>query len=186
MVAKRSSIHINGQQYLTHLADLAEKFGGVAIHLTGRARRVSVLAVPADGAGPFLGGFGNLYACAPPKIEYAIDRYAMEVERHLDVLDKRLARHERIAGAEYTIADIAIWPWYGGWQKGVLYDAAEFLDVHSYTHALRWARVIAARPAAKRGRLDNHAWGAPGSQLKERHDASNPDRLVASDRGGAR
>jgi len=136
------------------------------------------------GAGPFLGGgFGHFYAYAPTKIEYAIDRYAMEVKRQLDVLNKRLAHHEYIAGAEYTIADISIWPWYGALVKGVLYNAAEFLDVQSYTHVLRWTKAIAARPAAKRGRLVNRAWGAPESQLKERHDASDLDRLVAPDGG---
>ena len=164
---------------------LAEKFG--AFLPASPAERAECLSwlFWQKGAGPFIGGgFGHFYAYAPTKIKYAIDRYALEVKRQLDVLDKRLADHEYIAGAEYSIADMAIWPWYGALVKGVLYDAAEFLDVQSYTHVLRWTKAIAARPAAKRGRLVNRVWGALETQLKERHDASDLDRLVAPD--GAR
>ncbi|MEO1034975.1 MAG: glutathione-dependent disulfide-bond oxidoreductase [Pseudomonadota bacterium] len=168
------------------LVYLAEKFG--AYLPTSPAERAECLSWVfwQMGAGPFLGGgFGHFYNYAPIKIEYAIDRYAMEVKRQLDVLDKRLAEHEYIAGAEYTIADMAIWPWYGALVRGVLYDAAEFLDVQSYTHVVRWMKTIAARPAAQRGRLVNRVWGEPESQLKERHDASDIDRLLAADGAAA-
>ena len=114
------------------------------------------MAVLADRQRPFLGGgFGHFYAYAPTKIEYPIDRFAMEVKRQLDVLDRRLAETEYLAGADYTIADIAVWPWYGGLVKGWLYDAAEFLDVQSYTNVQRWATAIGERPAVKRGRMVN-------------------------------
>src|SRR5262245_3553801 len=130
------------------------------------------------GAAPYLGGgFGHFYAYAPIKIEYAIDRFAMETKRQLDVLDRRLAEREYIAGSEYTIADMAIWPWYGALVKGLLYEAGEFLSVHEYTHVVRWTDRIAARPAVQRGRMVNRAWGEPGTQLLERHDASDFDKL---------
>lgn len=121
------------------------------------------------GSAPFLGGgFGHFYSYAPEKFEYPINRYAMEVKRQLDVLDKQLAQHEFIAGDEYSIADMAIWPWYGGLVLGRLYDAAEFLDVNSYLHVKRWAEQIAARPAVKRGYVVNRNWG-DGPKLAERH-----------------
>ena len=126
------------------------------------------------GSGPFLGGgFGHFYAYAPIKIEYAIDRFAMEVKRQIDVLDRHLAEHEYMAGDEYTIADMAIWPWYGALAKGLLYDAGEFLQVQEYRHVNRWADQISARPAAKRGRMVNRVFGEPSGQLHERHDASD-------------
>jgi len=126
------------------------------------------------GSAPYLGGgFGHFYAYAPEKFEYAIDRFAMETKRQLDVLDQHLAKNEYFAGSEYTIADMAIWPWYGGLVRGVLYDAGEFLQVKDYTHVVRWADQIAKRPAAQRGRMVNRAWGEPSSQLLERHDASD-------------
>ena len=126
------------------------------------------------GAAPYLGGgFGHFYAYAPVKIEYAIDRFAMEVKRQLDVLDQRLAKNRYLAGDEYTIADIAVHPWYGALVTGNVYDAAEFLDAASYTHVLRWTKEIAERPAVKRGRMVNRAFGAPETQLRERHDASD-------------
>jgi GST-like protein len=126
------------------------------------------------GSAPYLGGgFGHFYAYAPVKIEYAIDRFAMEVKRQLDVLDQRLAGNRYLAGDEYTIADIAVFPWYGALVKGLVYSAAEFLDVASYTHVVRWTTEIADRPAAKRGRMVNRAFGAPETQLHERHDASD-------------
>jgi len=128
------------------------------------------------GSAPFLGGgFGHFYAYAPTKIEYAIDRYAMEVKRQLDVLDRRLAETQYIAGDEYTIADMAIWPWYGGLAKGLLYGAGEFLQVQEYTHLVRWTNQIAERPAVKRGRMVNRTFGEPSSQLHERHDAGDFD-----------
>lgn len=127
------------------------------------------------GSAPFLGGgFGHFFTYAPIKIQYAIDRYAMEAKRQLDVLDRRLAQSEFIAGAEYTIADIAIWPWYGGIALGRTYEgAAEFLATHEYTHVMRWAKVIDARPAVKRGLIVNKLTGNPAEQLHERHDASD-------------
>ena len=126
------------------------------------------------GSAPMLGGgFGHFYAYAPEKFEYPIDRFAMEVKRQLDVLDKRLADNEYIGGAEYTIADIAIWPWYGALALGYLYEAAEFLNVESYSHVQRWAKKIAQRPAVKRGKIVNRSWGEPAHQLRERHDASD-------------
>lgn len=126
------------------------------------------------GSAPFLGGgFGHFYAYAPTKMEYPINRYAMETKRQLDVLNRRLAESPYLAGDQYTIADMAAWPWYGWLVLGRLYEAAEFLDVTSYTHVLRWAKEIDARPAAKRGRMVNRTWGAPAEQLHERHDASD-------------
>jgi GSH-dependent disulfide-bond oxidoreductase len=128
------------------------------------------------GSAPFLGGgFGHFYAYAPTKIEYAIDRYAMEVKRQLDVLDRRLAEARYVAGEDYTIADMAIWPWYGALAKGQLYGAGEFLQVQEYTNVLRWTNEIAQRPGAQRGRMVNRTWGEPASQLHERHDATDFD-----------
>ena len=128
------------------------------------------------GSAPFLGGgFGHFYAYAPVKIQYAIDRYAMETKRQLDVLDRHLAHHEYMAGDEYTIADMAIWPWYGALAQGVLYEAGEFLEVDSYKNVQRWTTQIAERPAVKRGRMVNRTFGKPESQLWERHDASDFD-----------
>jgi GST-like protein len=126
------------------------------------------------GSTPYLGGgFGHFYAYAPTKIEYAIDRFAMEVKRLLDVLDRQLAVNEYAAGAEYTIADIAIWPWYGGLVKGLQYGAAEFLSVQDYKHVQRWADAIGKRPAVQRGRMVNRTSGELSSQLHERHDAGD-------------
>ena len=128
------------------------------------------------GSAPYLGGgFGHFYAYAPIKIEYAIDRFAMETKRQLDVLDRRLAESRFLAGDDYTIADIAVWPWYGGLAKGLLYGAGEFLAVHEYKHVQRWADAILERPAVKRGRIVNRLQGDPANQLHERHDASDFD-----------
>lgn len=128
------------------------------------------------GSAPFLGGgFGHFYNYAPEKFEYPINRFAMEVKRQLDVLDQQLAKHQFIAGDEYTIADMAIWPWYGGLVNNALYDAAEFLQTHEYQHLTRWTDEIGARPAVKRGKIVNKTWGAPEQQLHERHDASDFD-----------
>lgn len=155
---------------------LAEKFG--AFLPTDRAQRAETLSwlMWQMGSAPFLGGgFGHFYAYAPFKIEYAINRYAMEVKRQLDVLDRQLAEHEYVAGADYTIADMAIWPWYGALAKGLVYEAGEFLSVQDYKHVQRWTDQIATRPAVKRGRMVNRAMGDPASQLHERHDASDFD-----------
>ena len=156
------------------LVHLAEKFGALLpIDPAARAETMSWLFWQM-GSAPYLGGgFGHFYAYAPTKIEYAIDRFAMETKRQLDVLDRRLGESEYIAGAEYTIADIAIWPWYGGLAKGVLYEAGEFLAVHEYKNVLRWADQIAERPAVQRGRMVNRTWGEPSTQLAERHDAAD-------------
>ena len=153
---------------------LAEKFGAfLPTSQPARAEALSWLFWQM-GSAPFLGGgFGHFYAYAPEKIEYAINRYAMETKRQLDVLDRQLADNEFVAGADYTIADMAIWPWYGGLVKGWLYGAAEFLSVHQYTHVLRWADQLLARPAVARGRKVNRTSGDPASQLHERHDASD-------------
>jgi GST-like protein len=155
---------------------LAEKFGAfVPASGAARAECLSWLFWQM-GSGPFLGGgFGHFYAYAPEKFEYPIDRFAMEVKRQMDVLNKRLAEHEFIAGSDYTIADMAIWPWYGALAKGQLYEAGEFLQVHEYTHVVRWAEKIAQRPAVQRGRKVNRVFGDPASQLHERHDASDFD-----------
>ena len=158
------------------LIHLAEKFG--AFLPTAAPQRAECLSwlFWQMGSAPFLGGgFGHFYAYAPHKIQYAIDRYAMEVKRQMDVLDRRLAETAFVAGDEYTIADMAIWPWYGALAKGQLYEAGEFLQVGSYTHVLRWAELLAQRPAVRRGRMVNRAFGDPASQLHERHDASDFD-----------
>jgi GST-like protein len=126
------------------------------------------------GSAPYLGGgFGHFYAYAPHPMEYPINRFAMETKRQLDVLDRHLAENTYMAGEEYSIADMAIWPWYGALAKGLLYNAAEFLSVHEYTNVIRWTDAIAQRGAVKRGRMVNRAWGDPASQLHERHDASD-------------
>jgi GST-like protein len=155
---------------------LAEKFGAFLPALgSARAECLSWLFWQM-GSAPFLGGgLGHFYAYAPTKIEYAIDRYAMEVKRQLDVLDRRLAESAYLAGDDYTIADMAVWPWYGALVKGQLYEAGEFLQVQEYAHVLRWTDAIARRPAAQRGRMVNRTWGLPSSQLHERHDAGDFD-----------
>ncbi|MBN3766158.1 glutathione-dependent disulfide-bond oxidoreductase [Burkholderia sp. Ac-20365] len=153
---------------------LAEKFGAfIPQDAAQRAECLSWLFWQM-GSAPYLGGgFGHFYAYAPSKMEYPINRFAMETKRQLDVLDKQLAENRFLAGDQYTIADIAVWPWYGGLVKGWLYDAAEFLSVHEYRHVQRWADEIFQRPAVKRGRMVNRVNGDPASQLHERHDASD-------------
>jgi len=158
------------------LVYLAEKFG--AFLPTDPAKRAETLSwlMWQMGSAPFLGGgFGHFYAYAPFKQEYPINRYAMEVKRQLDVLDRRLAETDFIAGDDYTIADMAIWPWYGALAKGLVYDAGEFLQVQDYKNVQRWTDQVAARPAVKRGRMVNRVMGDPASQLHERHDASDFD-----------
>jgi GST-like protein len=153
---------------------LAEKFGAfLPSQPSQRAECLSWLFWQM-GSAPYLGGgFGHFYAYAPTKIEYAIDRFAMEVKRQLDVLNRRLADNAYVSGDDYTIADMAIWPWYGALVKGLVYEAGEFLQVHEYTHVLRWADDIARRPAVQRGRMVNRVTGQLDSQLHERHDASD-------------
>jgi GSH-dependent disulfide-bond oxidoreductase len=160
------------------LVYLAEKFG--AFLPTGGAARAECLSwlFWQMGSAPFLGGgFGHFYAYAPAKIEYAIDRYAMEVKRQLDVLDRRLATSEFVAGPDYTVADMAIWPWYGQLAQGLLYEAGEFLQVQDYRNLQRWTEAIAARPAVKRGRMVNRITGEPSMQLPERHDGSDFQKM---------
>jgi GST-like protein len=155
---------------------LAEKFGEFLPKEHGARTEALNWLFWQMGAAPFLGGgFGHFYAYAPEKWEYPIDRYAMEVKRQLDVLDRRLAETEYLAGNDYTIADMSVWPWYGALVKGILYEAGEFLAVQDYTNVMRWTDQIAQRPAVKRGRIVNRTWGDPSSQLYERHDASDFD-----------
>jgi GST-like protein len=170
------------------LTYLAEKFG--AFLPTERAARAETFSwlFWQMGSAPYLGGgFGHFFAYAPHKIEYAIDRFAMETKRQMDVLDRRLAESEYLAGPDYTIADMAVWPWYGGLAKGRSYtDAAEFLSVHEYKNVQRWADAIDARPAVSRGRMVNRMSGDPAFQLRERHDASDfetktQDKLEAAE-----
>ena len=158
------------------LTYLAEKFGELLP--TAPAQRAECLSwlFWQMGSAPYLGGgFGHFYAYAPTKMAYPIDRFAMEVKRQLDVLDRRLAESTYLAGDEYTIADIAVWPWYGALAKGLLYSAGEFLQVQQYTHVQRWTHAIAQRPAVRRGRMVNRTFGEASSQLHERHDASDFD-----------
>ena len=155
---------------------LAEKFGAfLPQEGAARAECLSWLFWQM-GSAPFLGGgFGHFYAYAPEKLEYPINRYAMEAKRQMDVLNQRLAGQEYVAGSDYTVADIAIWPWYGLLVKGQAYNAGEFLQVHEYTHVVRWAEQVAKRPAVQRGRKVNRVTGDLANQLRERHDASDFD-----------
>lgn len=165
---------------------LAEKFGAfLPKDIAGRTETLNWLFWQM-GSAPYLGGgFGHFYAYAPIKIEYAIDRFAMEVKRQLDVLDRRLAESEYLAGGDYTIADIAVFPWYGGLAKGWQYGAAEFLSVQDYKNVQRWADAILARPAVRRGRMVNRVRGDESEQLRERHDASDFDGKTQDKPAGA-
>ncbi|BCW87160.1 Disulfide-bond oxidoreductase YghU [Alphaproteobacteria bacterium SO-S41] len=156
------------------LVHLAEKFGAfLPTEPAARAETLSWLFWQM-GSAPYLGGgFGHFYAYAPIKIEYAIDRFAMEAKRQMDVLNRRLAESPYLGGDAYTIADMAVWPWYGALSKGLIYEAGEFLNVQEYDHVRRWTDTIAERPAVKRGRMVNRVMGEPSSQLHERHDASD-------------
>lgn len=159
---------------------LAEKFGYFLPQRIPERTQVMNWLFWLQGSAPYLGGgFGHFYAYAPEKFEYPINRFAMEAKRQLDVLDRQLAENRFIAGDEYSIADIAIWPWYGNLVLGRAYDAAEFLDVTSYKHVLRWANEIEQRPAVARGRIINRAWGEEWEQLPERHDAQDIDNVLA-------
>jgi GST-like protein len=166
---------------------LADKFGAFLPRDVAERTEVLNWLFWQMGSAPYLGGgFGHFYAYAPVKIQYAIDRFAMEVKRQLDVLNRRLTESEYLGGAEYSIADIAVFPWYGGLAKGWAYGAAEFLSVSDYTHVQRWADAILARPAVKRGRMVNRTYGAPSEQLRERHDASDFDTRTEDKLGGSR
>ncbi|MEP3264679.1 MAG: glutathione-dependent disulfide-bond oxidoreductase [Hyphomicrobiales bacterium] len=166
---------------------LAEKFG--VLMPSDPAQRAECLSwlFWQMGSAPYLGGgFGHFYNYAPMKIEYPINRFAMEVKRQLDVLDRRLADNRYLCGDDYTIADIAVWPWYGALVSNLIYEAAEFLDTKSYKHLNRWTEEIAARDAAKRGKMVNRTWGEPETQLHERHDASDfetqtQDKIASSE-----
>ncbi|MFI8480325.1 glutathione-dependent disulfide-bond oxidoreductase [Pseudomonas sp. NPDC078700] len=161
------------------LLHLAEKFGALLPEDAKDRTEALNWLFWQMGSAPFLGGgFGHFYAYAPSKQQYPIDRFAMEAKRQLDVLDRQLANNRYIAGDQYSIADIAIWPWYGVLALGGLYDAAEFLQVAGYEHVQRWAKEIASRPAVKRGRMVNRTWGEPHEQLRERHDASDFDNIA--------
>ena len=153
---------------------LAEKFGAfLPAEPAARTETLNWLFWQMGSAPMLGGGFGHFYAYAPEKWQYPIDRYAMEVKRQMDVLDRNLADREYVAGREYTIADMAIYPWYGAMAKGLLYDAAEFLSVNEYKNIIRWAEQVKAREAVQRGRMVNRTWGEPSSQLRERHDAAD-------------
>ena len=167
------------------LVYLAERFG--AFLPTDAATRAECLSwlFWQMGSAPYLGGgFGHFYAYAPTKIEYAIDRFAMEVKRQLDVLDRRLAQSKYLGGSDYTVADMAVWPWYGSLAKGRLYGAGEFLQVQEYRNIQRWTDAIAERPAVQRGRKVNRTWGELSDQLHERHDASDFERKTQDKVGG--
>lgn len=163
------------------LMHLAEKFGAF-LPKDGPARAETLNWLFWQmGSAPYLGGgFGHFYAYAPEKFQYPIDRFSMEAKRQLDVLDKTLAERPYIAGDDYSIADMAIWPWYGGLVLGRLYDAAEFLSVHEYKNVVAWAEKIDARPAVIRGRMVNKVWGEDHEQLAERHDAADIDAKLAA------
>ena len=167
--------HVRVFESAAILTYLAEKFG--VFFPTERAARAECLSwlFWQVGSAPYLGGgFGHFYAYAPIKIEYAINRFAMETKRQMDVLDKRLAEHEFIAGPDLSIADFAIYPWYGGLARGLLYDSKEFLQVEAYEHVQRWAKQLAKRPAFQRGQLVNRTWDDKG--IAERHSAADFDK----------
>jgi len=159
---------------------LAEKFGHLLPQQVPERTEVLNWLFWLQGSAPYLGGgFGHFYAYAPVKMEYPIDRFTMEVKRQLDLLDKQLVSRRFIAGDRYSIADIAIWPWYGSLARGTLYDAADFLQVQSYQHLQRWAEEVWQRPAVQRGRIVNRTWGEPWERLSERHDAIDIDGVLA-------
>src|ERR1700704_5212803 len=155
---------------------LADRFGAFLPKDRGKRTEALNWLFWQMGSTPYVGGgFGHFYAYAPVKIKYAIDRFAMEVKRQLDVLDRRLADSEYLSGGDYSVAGLAVWPWYGGLAKGLLYGAGEFLGVDEYKNVQRWTDAIAKRPAVQRGRMVNRTWGDPASQLHERHEAGDFD-----------
>ncbi|GAA5524164.1 disulfide-bond oxidoreductase YghU [Microbulbifer aestuariivivens] len=165
---------------------LAEKFSDFLPHTPQQRTETLNWLFWQMGSAPLLGGgFGHFYAYAPEKYEYPINRYTMEVKRQLDVLDRQLAQHRYVAGSEYTIADMAIWPWYGALVIDNAYEAAEFLEAHTYKNVIRWAEEIGERPAVQRGRMVNRAWGELSSQLRERHDASDFETRTQDKLAGA-
>lgn len=178
LVDKSGPNNVNVFESGAILLHLAEKFGRfIPSSPNDKATCLSWLFWQV-GSGPYLGGgFGHFYAYAPEKFEYPIDRFTMETKRQLDVLDKHLANNDYMAGKEYSIADIAIWPWYGALVLGELYDAAEFLDVKSYAHLVAWAEKIAQRPAVKRGKIVNKTWGDESQQVHERHSQTDFDNI---------
>ncbi|MEJ6078951.1 glutathione-dependent disulfide-bond oxidoreductase [Vibrio sp. 1-Bac 57] len=180
LVDKSSDQSVNVFESASILVHLAEKFGHF-LPTQGAARTTTFnWLFWAQGSAPFLGGgFGHFYAYADEKFEYPINRFAMEAKRQLDVLDKQLANNTYVAGEEFTIADIAIWPWYGNLVLGNLYDAAEFLQVDTYTHVLRWAKMLEAREGVQRGRIINRSWGEDWEQVPERHSAADIDAVLA-------
>jgi GST-like protein len=159
---------------------LAEKFGQLLPKETAARTEVLNWLFWLQGSAPYLGGgFGHFYAYAPEKYEYPINRFTMEAKRQLDVLDKRLANNQYLGGSEYSIADIATWPWYGNVVLNTVYEAAEFLDAASYTNVMRWAKEIEQRPAVQRGRIVNRVWGEEWEQLAERHSAADIDAVLS-------
>jgi GST-like protein len=179
LVDKSGGTEVNVFESASILVYLAEKFGQFLP--SSGVQRTDTLnwLFWAQGSAPFLGGgFGHFYAYADDKQEYPINRFAMEAKRQLDVLDKQLAHHQYVAGDHYSIADMAIWPWYGNLALGKLYDAGEFLQVEQYTHVVRWAKQIESRPAVQRGRIVNRTFGEPQEQLPERHSAADIDAVL--------
>ena len=181
LVDKSGENEVNVFESASILVYLAEKFGKF-LPTEGLARTQTLnWLFWAQGSAPFLGGgFGHFYAYADEKQEYPINRFAMEAKRQLDVLDKHLAQNTYMAGDEYTIADMAIWPWYGSLALGNLYNAAEFLQVHTYTHVRRWAGQVQSREAVQRGRIVNRTFGEEWEQLRERHEAADIDKVLAN------
>ena len=181
LVDKSGENEVNVFESASILVYLAEKFGKF-LPTEGLARTQTLnWLFWAQGSAPFLGGgFGHFYAYADEKQEYPINRFAMEAKRQLDVLDKHLAQNTYMAGDEYTIADMAIWPWYGSLALGNLYNAAEFLQVHTYTHVRHWAGQVQSREAVQRGRIVNRTFGEEWEQLRERHEAADIDKVLAN------
>ncbi|MCL9776859.1 glutathione-dependent disulfide-bond oxidoreductase [Vibrio methylphosphonaticus] len=180
LVDRSGQENVNVFESASILVHLAEKFGHF-LPKEGAARTQTFnWLFWAQGSAPFLGGgFGHFYAYADEKLEYPINRFAMEAKRQLDVLDKQLAANTYVAGEEYSIADMAIWPWYGNVVLGNLYDAAEFLQVESYTHVMRWAKMLEARQGVQRGRILNRSWGEEWEQVPERHSAEDIDSVLS-------
>jgi len=179
LVDKSGDDHVNVFESASILVHLAEKFGQfLAKEGPARTQTFNWLFW-AQGSAPFLGGgFGHFYAYADEKLEYPINRFAMEAKRQLDVLDKQLSKHTYVAGEEYSIADIAIWPWYGNLVLGNLYEAAEFLQVEGYTHVMRWAKMLEKREAVQRGSIVNRSWGEQWEQVPERHSNDDIDKVI--------